>query len=62
MSIHNLERLLAFAPIGPRFSNGVLQTSLVPIIHNSLPGQKLRVIGTINNVEVIQSMDLLPTS
>eukprot|EP00951_Prasinocladus_malaysianus_P012215 scaffold90955_cov18-Prasinocladus_malaysianus.AAC.1 len=63
MPIDNLARLLKFTPIPPRFhSNDVLQTPLVLTKHVSLPGGKLMASGTINNEEVMQNMDLSPTS
>eukprot|EP00951_Prasinocladus_malaysianus_P013923 scaffold105954_cov44-Prasinocladus_malaysianus.AAC.1 len=49
--LDDLERLLEYVPIGPRFSNAVLQTLLVLIKRNPPPGRKLMIIGTTSNGE-----------
>ena len=56
--LDDLERLLEYVPIGPRFSNSVLQTLLVLVKRMPPPGRKLMVVGTSSNPEVLSSMDL----
>ena len=56
--LDDLERLLEYVPIGPRFSNSVLQTLLVLVKRMPPPGRKLMVIGTSSNPDVLSSMDL----
>jgi vesicle-fusing ATPase len=57
--VDNIERLLDWVPIGPRFSNAVLQTLLV--LFRKLPpkGRKLFVIATTTERSVLQSLDML---
>mmetsp|Transcript_18438 Transcript_18438/g.48129 ORF Transcript_18438/g.48129 Transcript_18438/m.48129 type:complete len:721 (+) Transcript_18438:239-2401(+) len=56
--LDDLERLLEYVPIGPRFSNAVLQTLLVLVKRMPPPGRKLFVVGTTSNGDVLGSMDL----
>ncbi len=56
--LDDLERLLEYVAIGPRFSNAVLQTLMVLVKRIPPPGKKLMVIGTTSSGEVLQSMDL----
>uniref|UniRef100_A0A7S0RIV4 Vesicle-fusing ATPase n=1 Tax=Chlamydomonas leiostraca TaxID=1034604 RepID=A0A7S0RIV4_9CHLO len=56
--LDDIERLLEYVAIGPRFSNVVLQTLLVMIKRMPPPGKKLLVIGTSSAGEVIESMGL----
>lgn len=56
--LDDLERLLEYVPIGPRFSNAVLQTLLVLVKRMPPPGRKLFVVGTTSNGDVLSSMDL----
>jgi len=57
--LDNLERLLEFVSIGPRFSNTVLQLLLVLIKKPPPKGRKLLVIGTTSNARVLDSMELV---
>ncbi len=43
--VDDIERLIEFVPIGPRFSNQVLQTLLVLLKKSPPPGHRLLVIG-----------------
>jgi SpoVK/Ycf46/Vps4 family AAA+-type ATPase len=56
--LDNLERLLSYVPIGPRFSNDVLQTLLVLLKKTPPKGRKLLVIATTSALGVLESMDL----
>lgn len=57
--IDNIERLLDFVPLGPRFSNTILQALLV-LIKKTPPkqGRKILVIGTTSSKEVLADMNL----
>jgi len=56
--VDEIERLLEYVPIGPRFSNAVLQTLLVVLKRPPPPGHKLLVIGTSSNKRVMDEMEL----
>ncbi|GAQ85859.1 vesicle-fusing ATPase [Klebsormidium nitens] len=56
--LDDIERLLEYVAIGPRFSNLVLQTLLVLIKRTPPEGRKLLVVGTTSRSEVLESMDL----
>jgi vesicle-fusing ATPase len=56
--LDDIERLLEYVAIGPRFSNIVLQTLLVLIKKPPPPGRKLFVVGTTSQGDVIESMGL----
>ncbi|KAJ3089641.1 transport between ER and Golgi ATPase protein, partial [Physocladia obscura] len=53
-----IERLLDWVPIGPRFSNSVLQTLLVLLKKPPPKGNRLLIIGTTTHRDVMQQMDL----
>jgi vesicle-fusing ATPase len=57
--LDDIERLLEFVDIGPRFSNVILQTILVLLKRIPPKGRKLLVIGTSSLVRVLESMSLL---
>ncbi|XP_074640083.1 vesicle-fusing ATPase-like isoform X2 [Tubulanus polymorphus] len=57
--IDDIERLLDYAPIGPRFSNLVLQGLLVLLKKMPPPGKKLLVIGTTSRKDVLQDLDMV---
>ncbi|EFJ05457.1 hypothetical protein SELMODRAFT_137147 [Selaginella moellendorffii] len=57
--LDEIERLLEYVNIGPRFSNVILQTLFVLIKKLPPKGKKLMVIGTSSMVHVLQSMDLV---
>ncbi|KAJ0001512.1 hypothetical protein NQD34_006532 [Periophthalmus magnuspinnatus] len=63
--VDDIERLLDYVPIGPRFSNLVLQALLVllkkppPKARTHLQGRKLLIIGTTSRKDVLQEMEML---
>lgn len=59
--LDDIERLLEFVAIGPRFSNSVLQALLVMLKRAPPPGRKLFIIGTTSQGRVMQDMDLSQT-
>lgn len=52
-----IERLLDYVPIGPRFSNGVLQTILVLLKKNPPKDRKLLVLATTSQKSLLEQMD-----
>jgi hypothetical protein len=52
--LDDVERLLEYVAIGPRFSNAVLQTLLVLLKKQPPPGRKLFVVGTTSLGLVMQ--------
>lgn len=59
--VDDIERLLDYVPIGPRFSNLVLQTLLVLLKKPPPKGRKLLIIGTTSRRDVLQEMEMLDT-
>ncbi|KAK2193402.1 hypothetical protein NP493_13g06000 [Ridgeia piscesae] len=57
--LDDIERLLDYVPIGPRFSNLVLQTLLVLLKKNPPPGRKLLIVGTSSRREILEEMGML---
>ncbi|KAL4217085.1 hypothetical protein ACF0H5_023541 [Mactra antiquata] len=57
--VDDIERLLDYVPIGPRFSNLVLQALLVLMKKVPPHGHKLLVISTTTRKDVLQEMELL---
>eukprot|EP00285_Hemiselmis_virescens_P016995 CAMPEP_0173380742 /NCGR_PEP_ID=MMETSP1356-20130122/3373_1 /TAXON_ID=77927 ORGANISM="Hemiselmis virescens, Strain PCC157" /NCGR_SAMPLE_ID=MMETSP1356 /ASSEMBLY_ACC=CAM_ASM_000847 /LENGTH=739 /DNA_ID=CAMNT_0014334443 /DNA_START=165 /DNA_END=2384 /DNA_ORIENTATION=- len=56
--LDNIERLVGYVKIGPRFSNEILQVLLVLIQRRPPKGHKLLVIGTTSNAEVLDQLEL----
>ncbi|KAA8493624.1 Vesicle-fusing ATPase [Porphyridium purpureum] len=56
--LDNIERMIEYAPIGPRFSNAVLQTLMVLV--KSLPpeGRRLLILGTTSSAAILHSLQL----
>eukprot|EP01051_Picozoa_sp_SAG22_P005589 SAG22_NODE_336_length_12071_cov_10.875125_10_plen_149_part_00 len=54
----NLERLLGYVPIGPRFSNEILQTLLVLLKKIPPKGRKLLILASATSLGILESMDL----
>ncbi|KAK2866702.1 hypothetical protein Q7C36_002758 [Tachysurus vachellii] len=57
--VDDIERLLEFVPIGPRFSNSVLQALLVLLKKVPPHGRKLLILGTTSRKDVLQEMGML---
>ncbi|KAL6475575.1 hypothetical protein MHYP_G00166150 [Metynnis hypsauchen] len=57
--VDDIERLLDFVPIGPRFSNSVLQSLLVLLKKTPPRGRKLLILGTTSRKDVLQEMGML---
>lgn len=57
--VDDIERLLDYVPIGPRFSNLVLQTLLVLLKKPPPKDRKLLIIGTTSRRDVLQEMEML---
>ncbi|KAL3691429.1 hypothetical protein R1sor_005080 [Riccia sorocarpa] len=57
--LDDIERILEFVHIGPRFSNLILQTLLVLVKRVPPKGRKLLVIGTTSMREILDNMDLV---
>ncbi|XP_075702653.1 vesicle-fusing ATPase [Rhinoderma darwinii] len=57
--VDDIERLLDYVPIGPRFSNLVLQALLVLLKKAPPQSRKLLIIGTTSRKDVLQEMEML---
>ncbi|XP_070707411.1 vesicle-fusing ATPase-like [Pempheris klunzingeri] len=57
--VDDIERLLDYVPIGPRFSNLVLQALLVLLKKPPPKGRKLLIIGTTSRKDVLEKMEML---
>eukprot|EP00123_Amoebidium_parasiticum_P012524 comp21416_c0_seq1/m.29514 comp21416_c0_seq1/g.29514 ORF comp21416_c0_seq1/g.29514 comp21416_c0_seq1/m.29514 type:complete len:782 (-) comp21416_c0_seq1:235-2580(-) len=57
--LDNLERLLEYVPIGPRFSNTVLQTLLVLINKHPKHQRRLLVLATTSQRQVLVDMGMM---
>ncbi|XP_057717248.1 vesicle-fusing ATPase isoform X1 [Corythoichthys intestinalis] len=57
--VDDIERLLDYVPIGPRFSNLVLQALLVLLKKAPPKGRKLLIVGTTSRKDVLQEMEML---
>jgi vesicle-fusing ATPase len=56
--VDNIERLLEYVPLGPRFSNQVLQTLLVLFKKNPThEGRKLMIIATTSSLHILKDME-----
>uniref|UniRef100_A0A0B7A2J4 Vesicle-fusing ATPase n=1 Tax=Arion vulgaris TaxID=1028688 RepID=A0A0B7A2J4_9EUPU len=56
----DIERLLDYVSVGPRFSNLVLQAMLVLLKKNPPQGHKLLIIGTTSRKDVLNDFEMLP--
>ena len=54
----NIERIVEWVPIGPRFSNGVLQALMVLLKKEPPRGRRLLVLATTGERSVMQQLDL----
>jgi vesicle-fusing ATPase len=57
--VDNVERLLDYGPIGPRYSNLTLQALLVLLKKNPPKGRRLLIICTTSRREVLDQMEML---
>jgi len=58
--VDNIERLLDYGPIGPRYSNLTLQALLVLLKKNPPKGRRLLVICTSSRRETLDQMEMIP--
>ncbi|KAL9122614.1 MAG: hypothetical protein Q9187_000828 [Circinaria calcarea] len=56
--IDNIERILEWVPIGPRFSNSVLQALMVLFKKQPPKGRRLLILATTTERSVLQQLDL----
>ncbi|RHZ57043.1 hypothetical protein Glove_395g6 [Diversispora epigaea] len=56
--VDNVERLFDWVPIGPRFSNSVLQTLLVLLKKQPPKDRRLLIIATTNEKSVLEQMNM----
>jgi vesicle-fusing ATPase len=54
----NIERIVDWVPIGPRFSNSVLQTIMVLLSKQPPKGRRLLILATTNERSVLQQLDV----
>lgn len=59
--LDDIERLLEYVSIGPRFSNTILQALLVLLKRQPPKGRKLLVLGTTSNALVMEEMEVTAT-
>jgi vesicle-fusing ATPase len=57
--VDSLERLLDWNPIGPRFSNGVLQALVVLFGKRPPKGRRLLILATTSNRSILTDMDVV---
>lgn len=56
--LDNIERIVEWVPIGPRFSNPVLQALMVLLKKNPPEGRRLLILATTGERSVLQQLDL----
>ena len=59
--LDNIERIVEFVPIGPRFSNTLLQLVLELLEKPPPKGKKLMIIGTSSDAGVMKDLGILGT-
>ena len=59
--IDNIERIIEWVPIGPRFSNAVLQAMMVLLKKDPPKDRRLLVLATTSERSVLQQLDLFQT-
>jgi len=59
--VDNIERILDWVPIGPRFSNGVLQALMVLLGKRPPKGKRLLVLATSSSRTMLQDMGMSDT-
>lgn len=55
--LDNIERMIEYSPIGPRFSNIVLQTLMILTKRVPPKGRRLLILGTTSCIEVMERLD-----
>merc|ERR1719187_734759 len=58
--VDNIERLMDYGPIGPRYSNLTLQALLVLLKKLPPKGRRLLIIATTSRKEVLDQMEMIP--
>ena len=58
--VDDIERLIDYVPIGPRFSNTILQALIVLMKKKTAKGKKLLIIATTSCKDVLREMQMLP--
>ncbi|KAI9737535.1 MAG: transport between ER and Golgi ATPase protein [Cirrosporium novae-zelandiae] len=58
--LDNIERLIDWVPIGPRFSNTVLQALMLLLRKEPPKGRRLLILATTTERTVLQQLDLAP--
>ncbi|RQM05400.1 hypothetical protein DH86_00001951 [Scytalidium sp. 3C] len=58
--VDNIERIIEWVPIGPRFSNPVLQALMVLLTKNPPHPRRLLILGTTSQRSVLKQLDLQP--
>ena len=58
--VDDIERLIDYVPIGPRFSNTILQALIVLLKKKTVKGKKLLIIATTSSKDVLEQMQMLP--
>jgi len=58
--VDNIERLLDYGPIGPRYSNLTLQALLVLLKKVPPKGRRLLILATSSQREVLDQMEMIP--
>lgn len=56
--VDNIERIIEWVPIGPRFSNPVLQALMVLLTKKPPHGRRLLILGTTSQRTVMRNLDL----
>ncbi|KAH8820002.1 vesicular-fusion protein-like protein sec18 [Xylogone sp. PMI_703] len=56
--VDNIERIIEWVPIGPRFSNPVLQALMVLLTKNPPHPRRLLILGTTSQRSVLKQLDL----
>jgi vesicle-fusing ATPase len=56
--VDDLERLIEYVPVGPRFSNTILQMLLVLLKKAPPPGYRMLVIATATSAKVMEELEL----
>lgn len=56
--VDNIERIVEWVPVGPRFSNGVLQALMVLLKKEPPNGRRLLVLATTGEQSVLRQLDM----